>query len=277
MRSWVGRSREVTLALDAGQADKMCATLDRAPGLADGDVLPPGWHWLYAHDVVEASRLGVDGHPARGVTMPPVPLERRMWAAGELAFHQPLRIGDLVTRRSTVADVVPKRGRSGLLYFVVLTHEHLRDGELVLEERQTVVYKDASAPAASPRSEGDELPAADGTRTWLLDSTALFRYSALTFNSHRIHYDADYAREIEGYPALVVHGPLLATLLMESVAQPGPGPLATFTYQARSPLFVSEPFDVAHRRTPDGAEAWASAADGRLAMTAFATYQEENR
>lgn len=272
--SWIGRTWESAAALGADQANHMAVTLDRPPVFVDGHALPPGWHWLYFHDLVEASRLGADGHPARGVTMPPVPLERRMWAAGQLTFHRPILIGERLTRRTVVTDIVPKLGRTGSLYFVMLQHDHLRGSEPVLQERQTIVYKDATTSAPSLRANGGEGPAAHSAQAWLLDATALFRYSALTFNGHRIHYDADYAREVEGYPALVVQGPLLATLLMEAAEQGAPGALATFTYEARSPLFVSQLFDVALRRTDAGAEVWASAPDGRIAMTASATHEE---
>ena len=272
--SWVGRTTSSSAHLDPEQANRMAATLDRTPDFAAGDPLPPAWHWLYFHDVVGASQLGRDGHPALGVTMPPVPLHRRMWAAGTLEFGRVPRLGETATRTSTIADIVPKEGRTGPLYFVTVHHViDVADRRGVVEQ-QTVVYRELTAG-----SSGEAPPAAptDGefTRRWALDSTALFRYSALTFNGHRIHYDVDYARDAEGYPGLVIHGPLLATLLMDLAQEEG-GALASFSYRARSPLFVPEELTTNGRRDTSGTALWAASTDGRLAMDADVTYKETN-
>jgi len=269
-KQWVGRTWTGEALLDPAQADRMAVTLDRAPGFTAGTPLPPAWHWLYFHEFAEASSLGRDGHPALGVTMPPLPLTRRMWAGGHLRFDVPLVLGEKATRTSTISAVTPKHGRTGPLFFVTVEHELGSGGRVCVREKQTIVYRDLTPRS---RESGPRAPEeADFTRTWSLDSTAIFRYSALTFNGHRIHYDVDYARDVEGYPGLVVHGPLLATLLMDLAARNG-GRLATFEYRARSPLFVPEAVRTSGRFSGDGSQQlWASALDGRLAMDATATF-----
>jgi 3-methylfumaryl-CoA hydratase len=246
----------------------MAVTLDREPSFTLGNELPPGWHWLYFHEIVPASRLGHDGHPALGETMPPVPLSRRMWAGGNLTFTEPLRLGDTVTRTSTIRDIARKDGRTGELYFVTVEHDVSVDGVSALTESQTIVYR--AMPTVTARIDGPPAPNdAQFSEPWQLDSVALFRYSALTFNSHRIHYDSDYARSVEGCPDLVVHGPLLATLLMD-LAVRRHGQLRSFQYRAQSPVFLPEAFTINERLEREGALLWATTADGRLAMSADA-------
>jgi 3-methylfumaryl-CoA hydratase len=264
-QAWIGRTSASQAWFDPAQANRMAATLDRAPGFRAGDPLPPGWHWLFFHDVVPAAQLGPDGHPALGVLLPPVPLPRRMWAGGSLAFHAPLRLGDTAERITTVRAITPKTGRSGTLFFVTVEHALRSGGALCLIEEQTLVYREL-APLVAPAQPAPEQ--ADYAQRYQLDSTALFRYSALTFNGHRIHYDLDYARVAEGYPNLVIHGPLIATLLLDLYARQG-RPLARFRYQARSPLFLPHPFSVggkagAHDRL------WAADHAGNLVMEAEA-------
>jgi 3-methylfumaryl-CoA hydratase len=270
--SWVGRTSTTRAILDPGQANRMAATLDRAPTYADGDLLPPAWHWLYFHDIVEGSRLGRDGHPQLGIVMPPVEMARRMWAAGSLAFQTQPRLGETADRRSTIRSIAPKQGRSGPLVFVTVEHLISVGGQPGIQEQQTIVYREADAesttePAKAP---GDQA----FSHRWVLDSTTLFRYSALTFNGHRIHYDADYARGEEGYPGLVIQGPLLATLLMD-LASHHRGELATFAYRAHSPLFAPESVTVGGRDDESGSVLWAASDAGQLAMDAKATYKEE--
>lgn len=262
--SWIGRESAATAWLDPAQANRMNVTLDREPAFASGDPLPPAWHWLYFHDLARASRLGPDGHPELGITMPPMPLPRRMWAAGALAFEQPLRLGTIVQRISTIRSIRPKSGRSGPLFFVTVEHDLRTAGERNVLEEQTIVYRQPSAtaevPAPQPAPAGAQFRAA-----WSLDSTALFRYSALTFNGHRIHYDADYCRTVEGYPGLVIHGPLLATLLLDLAVQQG-RPTGRFTYRARSPLFLPGSFSVNGLAEGEDTTVWAAGAGGGLAM-----------
>ncbi|MFC8623820.1 FAS1-like dehydratase domain-containing protein [Streptomyces anulatus] len=267
-KDWIGASRSAAALLDVGQANRMAVTLDRDPGFKPGDALPPGWHWLYFHDIVRASRLGGDGHPALGVTMPAVPLPRRMWAGGELVFHTPLPLGAVANTTATIRSIEEKHGRTGPLYFVTVDHEVTVEGTLALSESQTIVYRELPTEGAAPG--GPAAPRnAEFSDTWELDNTALFRYSALTFNGHRIHYDADYARTVEGYPNLVIHGPLLATLLLDLAARQD-RPLGSFRYWARSPLFLPDAFTVNGRRAGKNTALWAASADGRLAMEAEA-------
>lgn len=265
---WVGRTTEISAYLDPMQANRMAVTLDRAPSFAAGDALPPAWHWLFFPELVEASRLGEDGHPARGITMPPVPLPRRMWAAGSLAFQAPLVLGTVASRTSTISAITPKEGRTGRLCFVTVDHEVSSEGRPCLVEQQTIVYRELDAGAGAAGEAAPE--GAAFSRDWSVTSTTLFRYSALTFNGHRIHYDVDYARDVEGYPNLVIHGPLIATLLADLAVAQGRS-LSTFEYRARSPLFLPDGFRVNGQQTGEGLALWASSADGRLAMSATAT------
>jgi 3-methylfumaryl-CoA hydratase len=247
----------------------MAATLDRDPSFREGDELPPAWHWLYFHDIAKASDLGPDGHPNLGIFMPPVPLPRRMWAGGTLVFHAPLLLGTTVQRTSVVRSISAKTGRSGPLCFVGVEHTLTTEGRLNLVEEQTIVYREL-ASATEPGTAKPAPTDADYSRRYALDSTALFRYSALTFNGHRIHYDVDYCREVEGYPNLVIHGPLIATLLLDLYLQQGK-PLGRFTYRARSPLFLPQAFTVNGKPNGRSAELWASDHEGGLAMEAEMT------
>lgn len=270
--SWVGRQTRSVEWLAPQQANRMAVTLNREPSFGAGDLLPPAWHWLYFHDLVRADDLGEEGHPKLGVTMPPVPLPRRMWAGGRLEFQEPLRLGTVVQRTSTIRAITPKTGGTGPLFFVTVEHEYRTENVHNLLEQQTIVYREMSStaelPSATPAPTCPEF-----TTNWSLDSTALFRYSALTFNGHRIHYDADYSRSVEGYPNIVVHGPLLATLLLDLAVREG-RPLDLFSYRARSPVFLPAPFTV--NGTSEGARTnlWVANQDGGLAMEAEATSVE---
>jgi 3-methylfumaryl-CoA hydratase len=266
--AWIGRQDISDDVLDPQQANRMAVTLDRDPTFRAGDPLPPAWQWLYFHDIVPASQLGDEGHPQLGVTMPPVPLPRRMWAGGRLDFFKPLRLGDRVERISTIRSISPKEGKSGPLYFVTVEHEFSTEGQRNLIEQQTIVYREMSSTAEPARASA--APAgAEFTTKWSLDNTALFRYSALTFNGHRIHYDADYSRAVEGYPNIVIHGPLIATLLLDLAHREG-RPIGRFTYRARSPLFLPSPFTVNGADIPGGTRLWAANDSGGLAMEAEA-------
>ncbi len=255
-----------TVRLDAGPANRMAATLDREPTFAEGDRLPPGWHWLYLHEVVPARDLGPDGHPRPGVTMPRTGLTRRMWAGGRVEHLQPVRLGDVLAHTVTVGPVRRREGRSGPLALVDVVHELGFDGVPHLRETRTIVYRaEGSRPADGPPAP----PTGAWSRHWGLDEVALFRYSALTFNGHRIHYDADWCRQVEGYPGLVVHGPLLATLLLDLAAERS-RPLRSFTYRAVSP--VTLPGGLSTHAEPAGRSTrlWVATEDGRLAMEATA-------
>ncbi|MFQ5773386.1 MAG: MaoC family dehydratase N-terminal domain-containing protein [Kiloniellaceae bacterium] len=270
-RAWIGREERAADTIDAGRAQAMQAALDdRGAPLGPGDPLPPLWHWLYFWSVAPASALGPDGHPARGAFLPPIELPRRMWAGSRVTFHRPLPIGAEATRRSTIAEVKLKEGRNGRLAFVTVRHEiALPDGPCLVDEHD-IVYREAPRPDEAPRP-GEPAPAqAPWRRELRADPVLLFRYSALTFNGHRIHYDRAYATETEGYPGLVVHGPLLATLMAEQVRTERPSAAVTyFEFRALRPIFDTAPFTVAGRPAADGrrAELWVADPQGLLAMT----------
>lgn len=262
---WVGRTTQSEAYLDPAQANRMAVTLDREPDFKAGDALPAAWHWLFFADTVPASKLGTDGHPALGVTMPPLPLPRRMWAGGRLEFLEPLRLGSHAKRESRISAIVPKEGRSGKLVFVTVESEVSADGVVGVRERQDIVYRElVSSGSAEPPTAPDNAAYSD---LWSVNSTTLFRYSAMTFNGHRIHYDVDYARDVEGYDNLVIHGPLIATLLLDGAARHGHD-VQSFAYRAKSPLLLPQDFTV-NGRVEDGAGTlWAATPEGRLAMEA---------
>lgn len=264
--AWLGSSTTTAAELQVTQANRMAVTLDRDPTFQRGDQLPPLWHWLYFHDLAKASDLGEDGHPKLGLFLPPVPLPRRMWAGGSFVFHTPLQLGDTVQRTSVIRSITPKAGRSGSLYFVTIEHTVTTDDVLNLVEEQTIVYRELTGEAPASQAQAAP-PVADYTQTYTLNSTALFRYSALTFNGHRIHYDADYCRAVEGYPNLVIHGPLIATLLLDLYDQQG-HPAHWFRYRARSPLFLPAAFTLQGKTGKEGTRLWASNHEGGLAMEA---------
>lgn len=261
---WVGRTTTVTDTLDPAQARKMQATLDREPAIAVGEELPPAWHWLYFHDPVRAGDLGDDGHPRLGLSLPQFPLTRRMWAGGRLEWARPLRVGVPAIRTSTVASIDSKQGRTGSLIFVAINHEVTQGGQTCIVERQDVVYREAAGSAGEVAPMAAEVTC-DHEARWTFDSAALFRYSALTFNSHRIHYDADYARDVEGYPGVIVHGPLLATLLLDIVVQNGRTP-RSMEYRAKNPVFLPDSVVVRSSREGDAVHVWAARGTGGLAM-----------
>ena len=271
LRSWIGRSETLTDVATAVPPQALAATLDRddAPQ-QPGDALPPCWHWLYFLPLAPQAQIGADGHPRRGGFLPPVPLPRRMWAGSRLQFHAPLRIGQRLQRRSYIEDVRLKDGRSGPLVFVVVRHEIRADAELALVEHHDIVYRELPRPgeAAPP---GVAAPQdAQWTRRIEPDEVLLFRYSALSFNSHRIHFDRRYATAVEGYPGLVVHGPLIATLLLDLLRRELPqATLAQFSFKALRPLFDVAAFHVcAKPLDARSVKLWARAPDGQLAMDA---------
>ncbi|MCB2137119.1 MAG: MaoC family dehydratase N-terminal domain-containing protein [Rhodobacteraceae bacterium] len=270
---WIGKTETRTDRIRAEPVNFMEMTLDRAPLLGDGDILPPLWHWLYFLQSVRLGDLERDGHPTLGGFLPPVSLPRRMWAGGRLGFAAPLRIGAMATRVSTITGVRLKDGRSGPLCFVTVRHEVSSGGVPCLWEDHDIVYRNDPAPGDAPPA-----PPQNGT-DWEISEkirpseVMLFRYSALTFNGHRIHYDRDYARNVEGHGGLVVHGPLIATFLADLAIRMGRGePLRAFDYRAISPIFDGQDFGLHARRTADRVELAASRPDGGLAMRARAVF-----
>jgi 3-methylfumaryl-CoA hydratase len=250
----------------------MLHALDRAATLDEGDPLPPLFHWAYFLTSVPHAELGSDGHPARGGFLPPVSLPRRMRAGGRFRFDGDLRLGAEASRVSTIGDIAVKTGSTGRLCFITVHHVTTAGGGTLVEE-EDIVYRDDPAPDAPPATPRPAPEGAVWSETVTPTPVMLFRYSALTYNGHRIHYDRTYARDVEGYPNLVVHGPLTATLLARLAVEHGGGPLATFGFRASAPLFDDRPFRLCGAPTDEGARLWAETADGALAMTAEATYR----
>lgn len=272
LSEWIGKTQEATAIISADTANLMQATLNRSDRLRNGDLLPPAWHWLYLHEPVVGKQLGVEGHPELGQFMPPVSFggelpPRRMWAGGRLVFERPLRLGDKAVKRSVVKTITPKVGRSGKLVFVGVEHEVSVAGERCLLEEQTIVYRESVKMGESVRTAKPAPAGSHFSTTYTPDPIMLFRYSALTFNGHRIHYDVDFCREHEGYPSLVVHGPLVATLILDLFYQQG-WPIGTFSYRGMSPLFNGDDFVVCGMGS---GRAWATNHNGSLAMTAQVT------
>lgn len=273
LRPWIGRTEQRSDLVTAAMAAGLAATLDRSdPEPVLGADMPDLIHWLCFHPITPQHEIGPDGHPLRGGFLPPVPLPRRMWAGGRIAFHHPLRAGDEVLRQSRILNVDAKLGRSGPLVFVTVRHEIANAQGLAISEEHDIVYRETpapDAPATPPlRAPTDE----DYARTLRPDPVLLFRYSALTFNSHRIHYDRPYATEVEGYPGLVVHGPLIATLLVDLLRRQHPhARLRQFSYTAMRPTFDLHPFQLCGR--DDDARTcslWSRDHEGFLTMKAQA-------
>ncbi|WP_431103734.1 FAS1-like dehydratase domain-containing protein [Roseateles noduli] len=272
LRTWIGRDSWSDDHLSVRQARLMAATLGTPQDeLVVGTPLPPLWHWLYFLEGLPPSELGRDGHAARGGFLPPVPLSNRMWAGGELTFHRPLTLGSAIGKRSSVRSVEHKRGRSGDLVFVTVRHELFSGDELAVTEDHDIVYKAPTPPGAS-RAAPVTMPEATHRESFALNSTLLFRYSALSFNGHRIHYDVDYCREVEGYSNLVVHGPLQATLLSALARRLGDRPLRRFRYRGVQPCVLGAPLTLNAAPSPEGLTLWTALADGAPFMTAEASY-----
>ena len=277
LRGWIGRTETAADLIGPGPARRMQATLDRQPSMTEGDDLPPFWHYLYFNPEIPASQLKEDGHEALGRFLPPVALPRRMWASGRVEIARPLRIGEVATKASKIVDVTMKEGRSGALCFVTVDHDLTVDAEHCLSERQNIVYREMPAPGA-PQPSGKPAPdAASFAAVITPDPVLLARYSALIFYSHRIHYDADYTREVEGYPGLVVHGPLTATLLLDlGVAQRPGARLTSFDIRAMSPLFCPNLVHLEGCHDGSTTHMWARTPDGTLAMTVDMTFDAED-
>ena len=274
LRKWIGRTETMTDTIRLAPAQLMEMTLDRDPVLKEGDALPPLWHWLYFLHSARLSNLGRDGHPALGGFLPPVALPRRMWAGGRFGFIRDLTIGATLTKHSTIKAVQPKHGRTGDLCFVTVRHEIGTDPDApALWEEHDIVYRDDPKPGDAKR----DLPTVDpdwpAATTFQTSEVQLFRYSALTFNGHRIHYDRDYARNVEGHQGLVLHGPLIAKLLAElAVLHSGGRPLRQFHFRAISPVYENNPISLHVREDGDGLSLVAAQKTGDLAMQATAKF-----
>jgi len=278
LQTWIGREERREDLIAPFPVKGLAAVLDwekNAPGM--GDALPPAAHWLYFLDTAKQSTLGYDGHAARGGFLPPVPLPRRMWAGGRLKFQASLRVGDYATRISTVKKVSHKEGKTGHLIFVVVEHRVLNsDGETAVVEEHDIVYREAARADAPPPPVKPAPEQADWSRDVIADAVLLFRYSALTFNGHRIHYDHPFVTGDEGYEGLIVHGPLMATLMMDLCRRNGPGRLRQFDYRARRPVFSSDhALTVAGQAPGEDGEAslWIADQQGSIAMSATAHFE----
>jgi 3-methylfumaryl-CoA hydratase len=270
LRTWVGRTEVVEDVVAASKVAALAATLDREDAFpAAGDPLPPPWHWTLCVPAARQSAIGPDGHPARGGFLPPVPLPRRMWAGGRLTFPRALRVGETVQRRSQVVSVEHKSGRSGELVFVLVRHEFHGAAGLCITEEHDIVYRDMPTAVSSAPTYQTAPAGAAWQREIVPDDVLLFRYSALTFNGHRIHYDRRYVTEVEGYPGLIVHGPLIATLLVDLLRRNLPDArVATIDFRAVKPVFDIKPFHVCGRPATDGrtVKLWTRDSEGDLTM-----------
>jgi 3-methylfumaryl-CoA hydratase len=267
---WIGKSESTTDVISADRAAALAATLgvDKAP--ANGEMLPPGWHWIYFNKLVPRSEVGVDGHPKRGGFLPPVPLPRRMWAGSRITYNGGLIVGDTCEKVSVISKVQSKKGKGGELVFVTVTHTTRCRGKDAIVEEQDLVYRAPPAPDAPAAPLTPSLEGAEWREQFKPDPVLLFRYSALTYNGHRIHYDLPYARDEEGYPALVVHGPLTATLLQNfAVAHAGGRKLARFEFRGVHPVFVTAPFTLEGAKDGEaGLKVWARGPQNELSMQA---------
>ena len=278
LQDWIGRSETVEDTATATPYAALSATLDQ-PDItrpAPGTALPSLWHWLYFLPIHAQSDIGPDGHAKRGGFMPPVPLPRRMWAGSDFEFHESLRVGDALSRTSTIVDVKEKSGRTGSLIFVRVRHEIRRNGDskVALTEHHNIVYRAGAEPGDVPPPPQAAPAESAWKRQIVPDDVLLFRYSALTFNAHRIHYDRKYVTEVEGYPGLIVHGPLIATLLMDLLRRQQPeARVLRFEFKAVRPTFDTQAFSVHGQPSPDGktVHLWGRDHEGWLTMDATAT------
>lgn len=272
--AWVGRSDEGADTVSEAPVRLMQAMLDYPDASVLPEALPPLWHWLYFLPCERQSNIGADGHPRRGGFLPPITLPRRMWAGGRLQFLRPLSANEPIRRVSTIKSIQHKSGRSGQLVFVTVSHEVSGTEGIAIREEQDIVYRDAPARGATVPEPAPAPTDEQFGNTITPDPVLLMRYSALTFNSHRIHYDRPYAMEEEGYQGLVVHGPLIATLLMETLRRAHRGTvIRSFEFKAVSPVLDHAPFTVNGKLEGSTARLWACGSQGQMAMLASASIE----
>ena len=275
LRQWIGRSHQAADIVTAQLVKGLRATLFQEIGEPKpGDAAPFTVHWCLAPQVYPMSELGPDGHPTRGGFLPPVPLPRRMWAGGELEFFDALRVGDEVTRTSRISDVTMKTGSTGTLCFVSVDHLLTTPRGMAIRERHDIVYRDIpTAPAPAPAKPAPAPPVAKHRESHMADPVLLFRYSALTFNGHRIHYDRDYVTKVEGYPGLIFHGPMQAAFIVELAAKLHGGTAPKkLDYRGLQPLFEGSEFSVNANDTSAGMELWIANSAGQPTMKGTATW-----
>ena len=272
LRKWIGREQTDTEVLTPAFVRRFNATFDRDAPTEIGDRAPMLIHYCLTQPSAPCASLGPDGHPERGDFLPPVPLPRRMWAGSSLTFHGEINVGDLLHRRSTVKNAELKQGRSGRLCFVTVEHEIFCRGHLIVSECQDIVYRDGDTAAGVTAFASQIAPAGSYSRRVVPSAPMLFRYSAITFISHRIHYDKPYAIETEGYPGLVIHGPLQATLLCQIAADLKGRTPRMFRFRSQSPIFDDTDFAINAQEDIKGLRLWTSRRDGPIAMEAFAEW-----
>jgi 3-methylfumaryl-CoA hydratase len=271
LQSWVGRVQSAEDIAAQGPLAGLSGLLDHVVPPWMANELPPLAHWLYFVPRERQSLLDGDGHPKRGDFWPPVELPRRMWVGSRVEFKARIEIGAALRRRSTLTNVAAKTGRTGPMVFVTVKHEISSGNTPAVIEEQDIVYRSAAVPGdIGTAALGRRMTCAPhATRSVIPDPVLLFRFSALTFNAHRIHYDRDYARQNEGYPGLVVHGPLIATLLMDHFLRRCPASaVRAFAFRAERPLFDSSPMELCLAQNESGAELWANDSTGAVAMSA---------
>jgi 3-methylfumaryl-CoA hydratase len=273
LRKWIGKVDETSDLVTARMAQELRACLFLDLGTPKtGDAVPLTTHWCLSPAIVAAPEIGPDGHPARGGFLPPVPLPRRMWAGGQTDFIDPIRVGDVVTRHAEIKDVEIKQGSTGTLCFLTIDHTFSTPRGVALKERQNIVYRDlpptdGRAPPPPPAA-----PKAQHAESIDANSVLLFRYSAVTFNGHRIHYDQPYVTGVEGYPGLIVHGPLQASLLLEyAIKLKGGAQPKRFVHRGVNPMFAGN-MTVNAQPTADGFELWTTNPAGVACMKASASW-----
>ncbi len=272
LEQWVGKSQISHDIIESRPVRLMKSIVDYPSGLEHDTMLPALWHWLYFPDITPLDQLASDGHAQKGGFLPPIALPRRMWAGGDLKFVKPIRIGDKIERISTIESIKSKRGKTGELCFVTVCHEFICQGTAAIKERHHIVYREQIAKAHIPHSAPDRAKG-DWHQLVKPNPAMLFRYSALTFNTHRIHYDREYCRKVENYPGLVFHGPLTATLLVNlAVSKMAGKQLTSFKFRAIAPLFDGHNIEILGRKTDSVVSLWAQNDRNELAMTATANF-----
>ena len=280
LHDWLGRQEHHSDCLTIFPANALASSLNDEHSFAEGDALPALWHWLYFLTAAKQSELGQDGHPHRGGFLPPVSLPRRMWAGGDLQWHRPLKLGGSLRRVSTIQSIEQKQGKTGELVFVKVLHEIFDAMGLAMKEVHDIVYRDhpnqQGQGQATSRANNVADQSHDFSKEIIPDSVLLFRYSALTFNGHRIHYDRQYATEQEGYPGLIVHGPLVATLLAELLRKQKPrARWLSFRFKALAPMIDNQVLRLCGKAiNATTYELWAENDQGSMNMTAQAVSDE---
>ena len=278
LKDWIGRTQSMEDLAAPFPVRALSATFDEKgdPDPKNGDSLPPLWHWLYFLEVAPQSKIGPDGHAERGDFLPPVPLPRRMWAGSRFSFDgEPIRVGETIRRVSEIKSVEPKSGSTGSMVFVTVQHTISGPRGVSFVEEHDIVYREAAKRGEAPKPPRPAPTDATWTRTILADPVLLFRFSALTFNGHRIHYDQPYVTGVEGYPGLIVHGPLMGMLQIELARRSNPAKVVgSFEFRALSPVFGGAALGVHGRREPDGSvTTWIADHSGGLAQQGKATFR----